>query len=154
MDKAERAREEREILQALEEGEGSADKIIKKQRAVALKRSSARQAFDPLPPNTSNSKPSLLSKYAGFNRANFNSANVEKDPYEPEDPMADYDENWYDYRDMFELRDREKPYVDAATEAALQDKKKLAGGMDVRKSVWERSVRSAVMGLWTPPVRA
>ena len=79
---------------------------------------------------------------------------MEKDPYEPEDPMADYDENWYDYRDMFELRDREKPYVDAATEAALQDKKKLAGGMDVRKSVWERSVRSAVMGLWTPPVRA
>ena len=155
LDKAERAREERDIIQALEEGEGSADKIVKKQRAVALKRSSARQAFDPLPPNTSNSKPSLLSKYAGFNRANFAAAagGVEKDPFEPEDPMADYDENWYDYRDLFELRETNRPYVDPATEAALQDRKKLAGGMDVKKSVWERSVRSAVMGLWTQPVR-
>lgn len=154
LDKEERAQQERNIIQALEEGEGSAEKIVKKQRAVALKRSSARQALDPLPPNTSNSKPSLLSKYAGFNRANFAAGNIEKDPFEPEDPMADYDQNWYDYRDLFTLRDLSRPYVEQATEAALHDRKKLAGGMDVKRSVWERSVRSAVMGLWTPPVRA
>lgn len=150
VDRAEREKEEKELIKALESGEGSADKILKKQRLVALKRSSARQAMEASNPNTSNSKPSLLSKYAAFNKSAFSQA--EKDPFEPEDPLADYDENWYDYRDLSDLPEYQNAYRDEGTQEALLDGKKLTGGFDVRVSVWERAVRSSVMGLWTKPL--
>lgn len=149
-DKAERERDEKELIRMLEESDAPAAQVIKKQRAVALKKSSARAALDAnRPPNTANSQPSLLSKYMSYNRAAF--GEVEKDPYEPEDPLADYDEGWYDYRDLFTLRSTDNPYSDRGTEDALLDRRKLAGGFDVRASVWERAIRSAVMGLWSRP---
>jgi len=51
LDKIEKEKDEQELIKALEAGEGSADKIIKKQKAVALKRSSARMASSNFPPN-------------------------------------------------------------------------------------------------------
>lgn len=99
-------------------------------------------------------KPSLLSRYAGFNRKSFAAEQDKKDPFAPEDPMADYDTAFYDYRDLFTLRSVEQPYADKGTHDVLRDGKKQGGGFNVRKSVWERAIRSAVMGLWTPPVDA
>jgi CDK-activating kinase assembly factor MAT1 len=151
-DRKEREEAELELIRALETSDetATAKEVIKKQRAVALKKSSARHALPPAP-NTSDSKPSLLSKYLGFNRSNF--SEPEKDAFEPEDPMEDYDTLFYDYRDLFELREESYPYRDASTEAALHDLKKRAGGFDVKMSVWERSVRSAVMGLTIRPMQ-
>ena len=152
-DKFSRKLDESELIKLLEESDAPAQEVLKKQRAVALKRSSARMALDSAPPapNTENSKPSLLSKYLQFNRSNYSETDV-ADSFEPEDPMADYDENWYDYRDLFTLRGTSAGYEDQATREAMSDIKKLAGGYDSRRSVWERAVRSAVMGLWTRPM--
>lgn len=153
-DKKEKAAAEQELIKALEEtsDDVSAKEVIKKQRAVALKKSSARHALQGInAPNTSDSKPSLLSKYMGFNRSTF--SEQEADPFEPEDPLSDYDTLWYDYRDLFKLREENRPYRDEPTEMAIQDVKKQAGGFDVKMSVWERSIRSAVMGLTVRPLR-
>lgn len=156
-DKKERKQAEDELIRALEEtsDDVSAKEVIKKQRAVALKKSSARHALqqggkDNFTPNTSDSKPSLLSKYMGFNRSTF--SEQEKDQFEPEDPLQDYDTLWYDYRDLFELKTEDNTYRDEASEAAIRDAKKIAGGFDVKMSVWERSIRSAVMGLTVRPL--
>jgi CDK-activating kinase assembly factor MAT1 len=156
-ERAEREKEEQELLQLLEaSGEGEdASKVIRKHRAVALKRSSARMASDTTQSShtgAGSGKPSLLSRYAGFNRNSFAAEQNKKDPFAPEDPMADYDTAFYDYRDLFTLRSVEQPYVDKGTHEVLRDGKKQGGGFDVRKSVWERAIRSAVMGLWTPLV--
>ena len=151
VDRAERKQDESELIKLLQESDVPALLVLQKQKAVALKRSSARMASDSVPPNTANSKPSLLSKYMQYNRSNFPEREI-KDPFEPEDPMADYDENWYDYRDLFELGIKGKEYMDSGIQDALSDTKKLAGGFDVVKSVLERALRSAVMGLWTLPL--
>ncbi|KAK9895734.1 CDK-activating kinase assembly factor [Cystobasidium minutum MCA 4210] len=151
-EKKERQAAENELIRALEEtsDDVSAKEVIKKQRAVALKKSSARHALQSTAPNTSDSKPSLLSKYMGFNRSTF--SQQEKDQFEPEDPLQDYDTLWYDYRDLFELKSEENTYRDEPSEAAIRDAKKRAGGFDVKISVWERSIRSAVMGLTIRPL--
>lgn len=150
-DKKEKQAAEEELIRALEESdESSAKEVIKKQRAVALKKSSARHALQSNIPNNSDSKPSLLSKYMSYNRSTF--SEQEKDIYQPEDPMEDYDMLWYDYRDLFELRRADQPYRDEVSESALRDVKRIAGGFDVRTSVWERSIRSAVMGLTVRPL--
>ena len=159
-ERAEREKEEHELLQLLEaSGEGEdASKVIRKHRAVALKRSSARMASDttqaPQAGAGAGEKPSLLSRYAGFSRKSFAAEQDKRDPFAPEDPMADHDTAFYDYRDLFTLRSVEQPYVDRGSQEVLGDGKKQGGGFDVRKSVWERAIRSAVMGLWTPPVGA
>jgi CDK-activating kinase assembly factor MAT1 len=153
LDKIEKEKDEKELIKALEAGEGSADKIIKKQKAVALKRSSARMASSNFPPNTETGRPSLLSKYLQFNKSNFSEAD-KQDALLPEDPISDYDQKWYDYRDLFKLRATSTGYVDQASEDLLNDTKKLAGGFDIAKSVWERATRSAVMGLWVTPLGA
>lgn len=148
-DRRERMRDETELINALEQGEGSVDKILRKQKAVALKRSSARVANNDLPPNTASGRPSLLSKYLQYNKAGGARADP-VDEFAPEDPMSDYDTSWYDYRDLFVVR---QSYEDPTGAACLRDPvKQLAGGFDVSKSVWERALRSAVMGLWTVPL--
>jgi len=157
-DKLEKKKFENDLIEELEKSESSAADVIKKQKAVALKRSSARGTDFGVPPNTSDSKPSLMSKYLSYNRSTF--SEKEKDPYEPEDPLVDYDASWYDYRDLFTLRGGNVDageteggyYRDQTTTDALHDAKKLAGGFNVVQSVWERAVRSAVMGLWTAPL--
>lgn len=153
-DKKEKVAAEQELIKALEEGddEVSAKEVIKKQRAVALKKSSARHALQHNSANNSDSKPSLLSKYLSYNRSTF--SEQEKDMYEPEDPMEDYDTLFYDYRDLFDLRDESSQpgYRDDASENALRDVRRKAGGFDVKTSVWERSIRSAVMGLTVRPL--
>lgn len=160
-DKVLKQQAEKDLIKALEESENSesANNIIKKQRAVALKKSSARHALvyndNPLDSN----KPSLLSKMMGYNRSTFGSHQQnDENSYAPEDPLSDYDSLYYDYRDLFELREEEKSndgttyYRDSQSENALHDLKKMAGGLDVRSAIWERSIRSAVMGLWTMPL--
>lgn len=163
-DKREKAKDERELIQALEDSantdaaDGPLDEaeqakkakdIVKQHRAVALKRSSARVAASAVAPRSDlpdNSPSSLLSKYLRLNK----SAVIEKDPFEPENPLVDYDTFYYDYRDLFSI---ENSYVDESTNGALQsDPRKLAGGFDAKSSVWERCLRSAVMGLWITPV--
>lgn len=158
LDRLEKKKFENELIEELEKSDKSAAEVVRKQKAVALKRSSARGSDFGVAPNTSDAKPSLMSKYLSYSRSML--AEKEKDPYEPEDPMADHDACWYDYRDLYELRAGEADageagggyYRDQHTVDALHDTKRLAGGFNVVTSVWERAVRSAVMGLWIPPL--
>ena len=157
-DKRERKRDEKELINKLEAEEGgsssaSAQRIIKQHRADAAKRSAARlAAHENKPPNTSDSAPTLLSKYLGFSRHSKMQQEVQVDMFAPEDPLSDYDTLWYDYRDMFTLQ---STYMDEPADQAMQGKdgqRRSAGGFIPQVSVWERCIRSAVMGLWMPPL--
>jgi hypothetical protein len=65
------------------------------------------------------------------------------------DIFADIDA-WDDYSSLFTLPKSPADVVDPVCEGVARDEKALAGGFEVHK-VWERAVRSAVMGLWIPP---
>jgi hypothetical protein len=60
--------------------------------------------------------------------------------------------DWDDYSSRFDLPPETAVVdVDPVSADMLRDEKALAGGFEAHK-VWERAVRSAVMGLWLPPV--
>ncbi|KAF8842558.1 CDK-activating kinase assembly factor [Paxillus ammoniavirescens] len=133
LEREEKEKDRREIIDRLETSTKDAAKVIAKSRVEANKRLSARSAATTM----AKSSAQLLRSRAA------QSTTV---PDVPHIPLQD---NWYAYEDMYTLRDN---YDDMYSEAVRQDREGImrAGGYRVNEA-WERAVRSAVTALYLPP---
>ncbi|KIK98828.1 hypothetical protein PAXRUDRAFT_823437 [Paxillus rubicundulus Ve08.2h10] len=134
LEREEKEKDRREIIDRLETSTKDAAKVIAKSRVEANKRLSARSAATTM----AKSSAQLLRSRAA------QSTTV---PDVPHIPLQD---NWYAYEDMYTLRDN---YDDMYSEAVRQDREGImrAGGYRVSEA-WERAVRSAVTALYLPPL--
>lgn len=134
LEREEKEKGRREIIDRLETSTKDAAKVIAKSRAEANKRLFARTAATTL----AKSSAQLLRSRAA------QSTTV---PDVPHVPMQD---DWYAYEDMYSLRDN---YDDLYSEAVREDREGImrAGGYRVEEA-WDRAVRSAVAALFLSPL--
>lgn len=122
----------------------SADKLVARQRALAQKKSAARALATDLATQSTLAMPSLT----GLLDPSASQADQDQKP----DVEAEL-RRWGDYSDLFDLQtfeDAYRPgYVDEPSiEAVLTDDKlAFVGGFEL-ETVWERQIRSAMMGLF------
>jgi len=144
-------REEEEIrratIRSLETTDVSAEKLVARQRAVAQKRATARALASDLATKSTMAMPSLggLIDPNAAEGADGNRPDIEGE-------LA----QWDDYSSMFDLKglgaNLQPGYVDhESMQFVLADHAlALVGGFEV-EAVWERQLRSAMMGLFVPP---
>ncbi|KAH9813683.1 RNA polymerase II transcription factor B subunit 3 [Melampsora americana] len=141
-------REERELKQEtirnLADSDVSAEKLIARQRALAQKKSVARALASDLATKSTLTMPSLT----GLLDSSVSQLDDEQKP-DIEGELG----RWNDYSNLFELQtfqDAYRPgYVDEESIGMVLSDDRLAfvGGFEL-ESVWERQIRSAVMGLF------
>ncbi|OAV89597.1 hypothetical protein, variant [Puccinia triticina 1-1 BBBD Race 1] len=147
-------REEEEIKRAtihsLETSNVSADKLVARQRAVAQKRATARALASDLATKATVAMPSLSGL---IDPSSMEGADVNRPDIEGELGQ------WDDYSSMFDLKrldaNLQPGYIDHdSMRLVLADHAlALVGGFEI-ESVWERQLRSAMMGLFVPPPEA
>lgn len=133
LEREEKEKDRREIINRLETSTKDASSIIAKSRAEANKRLSARTAATTL----AKSSAQLLRSRAAQSTA------------VPDVPHVPLQDDWYAYEDMYNLRDN---YDDVYSEAVREDREGImrAGGYQVQEA-WDRAVRLAVTALLLPP---
>ncbi|KAF9239674.1 CDK-activating kinase assembly factor [Melanogaster broomeanus] len=134
LEREEKEKDRREIIDRLETSTKDAAKVIAKSRVEANKRLSARSAATTM---VKSSAQLLRSRAA-------QSTTV------PDVPHVPLQDDWYAYEGMYTLRDN---YDDMYSEAVRQDQEGImrAGGYRVDEA-WGRAVRSAVTALYLPPL--
>ncbi|PLW45452.1 hypothetical protein PCANC_06711 [Puccinia coronata f. sp. avenae] len=147
-------REEEEIkratIRSLETTDVSAETLVARQRAVVQKRATARALASDLATQTTVVMPSL----GGLIDPNA-TENADADRPDIEGELG----QWDDYSSMFDLRrldaNLQPGYTDHdSMRFVLADQAlALVGGFEI-ESVWERQLRSAMMGLFVPPPEA
>lgn len=147
-------KEEEEIkratIRSLETSDISAKKLVARQRAVAQKKASARALASELATKTTVSMPSLggLIDPSAVDNTLANKPDIDAE-------LA----QWDDYSTMFDLKTLDanlRPgYVDDDSMRWVMADQALAlvGGFEI-ETVWERQLRSAMMGLFVPPPEA
>lgn len=141
-------REERELKQEtirnLADSDVSAEKLVARQRALAQKKSAARALASDLATKSTLTMPSLTGLL------DPSSSQVDQD----QKPDIEGElRRWDDYSNRFELQtfqDGYRPgYVDEESIGIVLSDDRLAfvGGFEL-ETVWERQIRSAVMGLF------
>lgn len=133
LEREEKEKGRREIIDRLETSTKDAAKVIAKSRAEAHKRSTRTTAATSV-----KSSAQLLRSRAA------QSTTV------PDVPHVPLQDNLYTYEDMYILRDN---YDDLYSEAVREDREGImrAGGYRVQEA-WERAVRSAVTALFLPQI--
>ncbi|KAA1101565.1 TFIIH/NER complex subunit [Puccinia graminis f. sp. tritici] len=147
-------REEEEIkratIRSLETSNVSAEKLVARQRAVAQKRATARTLASELATKTTVTMPSLggLIDPSSMDNEETNRPDIEGELGQ-----------WDDYSSMFDLKrldaNLQPGYIDHESMRLVMNDHALAlvGGFEI-ESVWERQLRSAMMGLFVPPPEA
>ena len=132
-EREEREKERRELIDKLETSDKDAAKLVARSRAEALRRATARTS-------------STIATSSRLQRSRTAQNAVVADV-----PHVPFQDEWYTYDDMFELRD---DYDDPASEAVRRDRDGImrAGGYRVEEA-WERALRSAVAGLEIMPLQ-
>jgi CDK-activating kinase assembly factor MAT1 len=133
-EREEREKGRREIIDRLETSDKDAAKVIAQSRAKAIKRSSAKSSVTAV----AQSHAHLLRSRAA------QSTDV------PDVPHVPLQDNWYAYEDLYVVKES---YHDPASKAVREDREGImrAGGYRVEEA-WERALRSAVAGLYLPPL--
>jgi CDK-activating kinase assembly factor MAT1 len=132
-EREEREKGRREIIDRLETSDKNAAKVIAQSRAKAIKRSSAKSVA------------AVTQSHAHLLRSR--AAQSTDVPDVPHVPLQD---NWYAYEDLYVVKES---YHDPASMAVREDREGImrAGGYRVEEA-WERALRSAVAGLYLPPL--
>ncbi|KAA1097987.1 TFIIH/NER complex subunit [Puccinia graminis f. sp. tritici] len=147
-------REEEEIkratIRSLETSNVSAEKLVARQRVVAQKRATARALASELATKTTVTMPSLggLIDPSSMDNEETNRPDIEGELGQ-----------WDDYSSMYDLKrldaNLQPGYIDHESMRLVMNDHALAlvGGFEI-ESVWERQLRSAMMGLFVPPPEA
>ena len=146
-EEAEKDKADREIIDNLAKGDDSVDanRVVKK-----LKRDAQRRALERINntagPNTSSGLPDNLFRLMSASKKQTDAEDISEDPLSD---ISKYD----DYHQLFDLPFGDDRYDFDPWSQSQDIRMALVGGL-TRQIMWERAVRSSVMGLWTKPIES